>query len=145
MSTAVMSRTTVEPPNGLAPEVIPEPVVAPKRRSPKAKLVLAGLALTFAAVGTTMWLTGRGKETTDDAFVEGHVATVAARVQGQVVRVNVKDNQLVEVGTVLVEIDDRDAKVRLTTAEADLLSAKANLSSSETQLALTERNADAAY
>ena len=143
MSTAAMSRTIVETSNAAAPAPVLEPTVKPKKPRPKAKLVLAGLALTFTAVGTTMWLTGRGKETTDDAFVEGHVATVAARVQGQVVRVNVKDNQLVEVGTVLVEVDDRDAKVRLTTAEADLLSAKANLSSSETQLALTERNADA--
>jgi membrane fusion protein (multidrug efflux system) len=86
---------------------------------------------------------GRGKESTDDAFLEGHVATVAARIQGQVVSVNVKDNQLVEPGTVLVEIDDRDAKGHLATADADLLSAKASLSAAETQLALTEKNADA--
>lgn len=116
---------------------------AKPKPKPKAKLVLGGLVLAFAAIGTTVWATGRGKESTDDAFVEGHVATVASRIQGQVVRVNVKDNQLVEVGTVLVEIDDRDSKVRLATADADLLSAKASLSSSETQLALTEKNADA--
>jgi membrane fusion protein (multidrug efflux system) len=146
MSTAVMSRTVLEAPTDAPPALALDATdkkSAPNKPRPKAKLVLAGLALAFASVGTTMWLTGRGKESTDDAFVEGHVATVAARVQGQVVRVNVKDNELVEIGTVLVEIDDRDQKVRLVTAEADLLSAKASLSSSETQLALTEKNADA--
>jgi membrane fusion protein (multidrug efflux system) len=125
-----------------APPVSGANAAAPKKK-PKAKLVFVGLALTLGAVGTGVWLNGRGKESTDDAFVEGHVASVAARIQGQVVKVNVKDNQLVEPGMVLVEIDDRDAKVRLATAEADLLSAKASLSAAETQLALTEKNADA--
>jgi membrane fusion protein (multidrug efflux system) len=156
MTTAVMNRTPADGASAKAPTSEPgasqeapstaaSSIEAPvaKKKKPKAKLVFAGIALTLAAVGTGVWLTGRGKESTDDAFVEGHVATVAARVQGQVMKVNVKDNQLVEVGDVLVEIDDRDAKVRLVTAEADLLSAKASLSASDTQLALTERNADA--
>jgi membrane fusion protein (multidrug efflux system) len=145
MTTAVMNRTSV-PARGEAPPVSETETVTvsvtPKKK-PKAKLVLGGLALAFAGIGTTMWALGRGKESTDDAFVEGHVATVASRIQGQVVRVDVKDNQLVDVGTVLVEIDDRDAKVRLTTAEAELLSAKASLSSAQTQLALTEKNVEA--
>ena len=158
MTTAVMNRTPADgasakaltsepapPPSHEAPAHEAQGIEGPaaKKKRPKAKLVFAGIALTLAAVGTGVWITGRGKESTDDAFVEGHVATVAARVQGQVIKVNVKDNQLVEVGDVLVEIDDRDAKVRLVTAEADLLSAKASLSASETQLALTEKNADA--
>ncbi len=123
------------------PEVLPTAAV-PKKRA-KAKLVFAGLAIVIGGAGTVAWAAGRGKETTDDAFIEGHVASVAARIQGQVVHVNVKDNELVEVGAVLVEIDDRDAKVRLVTAEADLLSAKANSSAMETQLTLTEKNVDA--
>lgn len=112
----------------------------PKKRAP---FVFAGLVLAAAAIGGTVWVTGLGKESTDDAFVEAHVASVAARVQGQVLDVRVKDNELVEVGQVLVVLDDRDAKVRLTTAEADLLSAKANLSAQQTQLALTEKSVDA--
>lgn len=147
MSTTVMthreSKAVLPPPDASEdPEIMKREDPAPSKR-PKAPLVLAGLVLALSAVGATVWLAGRGKESTDDAFVEAHVASVAARIQGQVVKVNVKDNQLVEVGAVLVEIDDRDAKVRLTTVEADLLSAKANLSAMETQLALTEKNVDA--
>lgn len=116
---------------------------APAAKKPKAKIVLVTFAVVLAGAGTTAWAAGRGKQSTDDAFVESHVASVAARIQGQVLRVHVKDNQEVDVGTVLVELDDRDAKVRLTTAEADLLSARANLSAMQTQLALTEKNVDA--
>lgn len=137
--TAVMSRT------GGTEEAESAQVATPatSTKKPKAKIVLATIALVLTGAGTTAWAAGRGKQSTDDAFVESHVASVAARIQGQVVRVHVKDNQEVDVGTVLVELDDRDARVRLTTAEADLLSARANLAASQTQLALTEKNVDA--
>ncbi|HSO30911.1 MAG TPA: HlyD family secretion protein [Labilithrix sp.] len=119
-------------------------VAAPDaKKKPKAKLVFAGMAIAIAATGATVWAMGRGKESTDDAFVEGHVASVASRAQGQVVKVNVKDNQLVEVGAVLVEIDDREAKGAVRTTEADLQSAKANLVAVEVQLALTTKNVEA--
>ena len=138
MSTAVMeSETELE---RVEEADVRRAGAAPPKKRPKAKLVLGALAVTFATIGAAAWLAGRGKQSTDDAFVEAHVASVAARIQGQVVRVDVKDNQLVEVGDALVAIDDRDAKVRLATAEADLLSAKANLAAFETQLALTEKN-----
>jgi membrane fusion protein, multidrug efflux system len=139
MSTTALRRTA----ESEIGEDTARPTGASPAKRPKAKLVLAGLAVVLSSAGATVWLAGRGKESTDDAFVEAHVASVAARIQGQVVRVNVKDNQLVDVGTVLVEVDDRDAKVRLVTAEADLLSAKANLAAAETQLTLTEKNVDA--
>jgi membrane fusion protein (multidrug efflux system) len=113
----------------------------PKRK--RAPLVLGGLLVAAAVIGGTVWITGRGKESTDDAFVEAHVASVAARINGQVTAVHVKDNQQVNVGDLLIELDDRDAKVKLATAEADLLSAKANLAAMETQLALTEKNVTA--
>lgn len=137
--TAVMSRT-----GGKEEEAdqVATPAPAAGKR-PRAKIVLATIALVLTGAGTTAWAAGRGKQSTDDAFVESHVASVAARVQGQVTRVHVKDNQEVDVGTILVELDDRDARVRLTTSEADLLSARASLAAAQTQLALTEKNVEA--
>ncbi len=114
-----------------------------KPRRPRAKLLLAILAGTAAGVATVVWYLGRGTESTDDAFVEAHVANLASRIPGQVARVLVQDNQVVDAGDVLVELDDRDAKVRVDTAAADLESAKANLTSAETQLALTEKTVTA--
>ncbi|MBS2013220.1 MAG: HlyD family secretion protein [Deltaproteobacteria bacterium] len=143
-----MSRTGGEPqetsPQGEEPAAIGAPTApAASAKKPRAKIVLVTVAVVLGGAFTTMWATGRGKQSTDDAFVESHVASVAARIQGQVLRVHVKDNQEVDVGTVLVELDDRDARVRVATSEADLLSARANLAAMQTQLALTEKNVDA--
>jgi membrane fusion protein (multidrug efflux system) len=109
----------------------------------RAKTLLPILILAAGAVGTVVYAQGRGKESTDDAQLEGHVASVASRVTGQVARVLVQDNQLVHEGDVLVELDDADYLVRLDAARADLASAKAALLSAETQLALTEKTIDA--
>jgi membrane fusion protein, multidrug efflux system len=100
--------------------------------------------LTAAALGlgTLGFIAGHGKETTDDAEVEGHVASVAPRVSGQVKRVLVRDNQRVEAGAVLVELDDRDLAVKLEAAQADLEAARAELRSAETTLAVTIKNTD---
>jgi membrane fusion protein (multidrug efflux system) len=118
------------------------PAPAPPRRS-RAKILLPVLAGGAAIVAGVVWYLGRGKESTDDAFVEAHVANVAARIPGQVIAVRAKDNQQVNAGDILVELDDRDAKVRIDTGQADLESAQANLAAAETQLALTEKTADA--
>src|SRR5580704_15824497 len=50
-------------------------------------------------------------ESTDDAQVDGHVNSVSARISGHVTRLNVEDNQYVQAGTVLVEIDPADYQV----------------------------------
>jgi membrane fusion protein (multidrug efflux system) len=119
------------------------PAAPPPRKRPKAAIVLPVLVALIGIGGAAAWAHGRGRESTDDAFVEAHVANVAPRVQGQVARVHVKDNQEVAEGDVLVELDDRDQKVRLAAAKADLAAAKANVAAAEAQLALVERSVDA--
>lgn len=121
-----------------APEGSPGPVDAPPRKRTRllvVALVMAGLAL---AVGVPYYLVARQYESTDDAFIEGHVVPVAPRAAGQVVRVAVKDNQLVQAGDLLVEIDPADAKVRLDQASAAHLAAQARLAGAVVNLALTE-------
>jgi membrane fusion protein (multidrug efflux system) len=58
-------------------------------------------------------------ESTDDAQVDGHVNSISARISGHVVKLNVRDNQYVQAGTVLVEIDPADYKVAYDRAKAD--------------------------
>jgi membrane fusion protein (multidrug efflux system) len=118
-----------------------EPVASSKPRR-KALIVLPLLVALAAAAGAIAFLSGAGKETTDDAQIEGHVAYVAPHLAGQVKRVLVKDNQHVKAGDVLVELDDRDFKVRQASARADLAAAQAALHSSETQLAVTRKSVD---
>jgi membrane fusion protein (multidrug efflux system) len=119
------------------------PETPAKPKTSRAKILLPALIAVALAGGGAAYLVGRGTEATDDAQIEGHVVNVAARVGGQVARVVVKDNQLVEAGEVLVEIDDRDYAARLLGARADLASAEAGLAAARAQLALTERSVDA--
>ena len=131
-----------------APNAAPAPHAAPAaapeapavKKTSRAKIVLPMLVAIAATVGGVSYAHGLGHESTDDAQVEGHIVNVAARATGQVAHVLVHDNQLVEEGEVLLEIDDRDLQARLLGARADLASARAQLASANAQLALTERN-----
>jgi membrane fusion protein (multidrug efflux system) len=116
------------------------PAVTKRRRAP---FVLVGLLLAAGGVATYIYMSRLGKEKTDDAQVEAHVGSVAARVAGQVKRVLVRDNQEVKAGDLLVELDDRDQQVRLVAARADLAASTAQLRMAQTQLALTEKTAKA--
>ena len=119
------------------------PAVVPTAKRSKAKVVLPVLIGVAAVVGGGIYLHGRGKQTTDDAFVESHVASIAPRVPGQVLHVLVRDNQSVAAGDVLVELDERDATARAHAARADLASAEANLAAANAQLSLSEHSIDA--
>src|SRR5262245_39131268 len=70
---------------------------APNKAKPKlATYVLSGLVAVALGGGSIAYASGQNKESTDDAQVEGRVASVAARVAGQVKRVLVRDNQFVK-------------------------------------------------
>lgn len=69
-------------------------------------------------------------QSTDDAFVEGHIISIAPRVSGPVVKLLIKDNQEVKKGDLLLEIDPNDYIVALEQKEAKLLEAKAMLNAS---------------
>ena len=116
---------------------------AEKGKPKKAPKVMVGLFTLAALVGLTVWMLGRGKESTDDAQVEGHVVTVSVRTPGQVAKVLVNDNQMVKEGDVLVELDLDELKARLAAAKADRLAAAASLAVARAQLDLTERTAAA--
>src|SRR5580658_6747693 len=64
-------------------------------------------------------------ENTDDAQVDGHLNSISARISGHVIKLNVQDNQYVEAGTVLVEIDPADYQVAYDRAKADFEDAQA--------------------
>jgi membrane fusion protein (multidrug efflux system) len=64
-------------------------------------------------------------ESTDDAQIDGHINSVSARVSGHVIKLNVQDNQYVQAGTVLVEIDPADYQLAYDKAKADYADAQA--------------------
>jgi len=127
----------------MLPATAPTAAAPAVKKTRRATILLPALVLLAAGVGAGAYLHGVGVESTDDAQIEGHLVSVAARVPGQVKAVRVKDNQLVEAGEVLVELDDADYQAKLAGARADLASAEAALASARAQLALTERTIDA--
>ena len=72
-------------------------------------------------------------ESTDDAEVDGHLMPLSARITGYVIKVNVDDNQYVDAGTVLAEIDPRDYQVALDQANASARRCPSHRASSEYQ------------
>ena len=64
-------------------------------------------------------------ESTDDAQVDGHINSISARITGHVVKLNVDDNQYVQSGMVLLEIDPADYQVAYEKAKADFEDAQA--------------------
>jgi membrane fusion protein (multidrug efflux system) len=86
-------------------------------------LILAGLVILIGVF--FLWRYLGSYESTDDAQIDGHVNSVSARVSGHVLKLNVQDNQYVEKGTVLVEIDPADYEVAVAQAGAEYADAKA--------------------
>ena len=81
-------------------------------------------------------------KSTDDAFIEGHVITVAPRVSGPVLKLNIEDNQDVKKGDLLLEIDPNDYQAKLKETKAKLEEAKAALVSADNQVTKTLSDLD---
>src|SRR5580704_3513111 len=100
------------------------------RSSKRRRNILILLVLLAVAVGGVLfWRHLSTYESTDDAQVDVHLYPVSARISGYVSKVNVGDNQYVEKGTVLVEIDPKDYEVAVAQALANLASAEATAQS----------------
>ena len=85
---------------------------------------------------------------TDDAFIEGNIHTIAARVSGSVKTVLVHDNQQVKQGDILIELDPMDYRSRVEASRANLELQRANLRQAERELkrakALFDQDANSA-
>ncbi len=74
-------------------------------------------------------------KSTDDAFVEGHIISVAPRVSGPVIKLHIDDNQEVKKGDLLIEIDPTDYEVILKQKQSRLEEARAALKKAKSQTA----------
>ncbi len=133
MPGADAARPTVEP----TPLPIPAaaaPVVAKLRRG-RARLLLPAILLAAlgggGSYGWHWWTVGRFQETTDDAYLQADMVTVAPKVGGLVATVVVGDNQPVRAGDVLATVDDRDYRNALAQAQADVEKGEAQLAGYE--------------
>jgi membrane fusion protein (multidrug efflux system) len=102
------------------------------------KLLSTGAALVVLAgaawYGWDYWTVGQYLVSTDDAYVRADSTTIAPKVAGYLLEVLVKDNERIRTGQVLARIDDRDFKVALDQAAADVAAARATIASKQAQL-----------
>jgi membrane fusion protein (multidrug efflux system) len=114
----------------------------PTTRRPIRKILIASAVVLVLAAGGYkaygVWADGRHYESTDDAFVDGHVSQVAAQVSGRVTAITVEDNQMVVAGQPLLVIDPRDFDVRLKEMRAQRASTAAQIDQIKAQLELQQ-------
>jgi membrane fusion protein (multidrug efflux system) len=114
-----------------------------KFRVSKKTLIIGGIVLGIVLVaGILFWLHARNFESTDDAYTTAHVHDISARVAGTIERVNVDDNQVVKTGQPLVVLDQRDFKVALEQARAQLLQRKAVADQAQANLTHAQQDYD---
>jgi len=99
--------------------------------------------------GYDYWKVGQYQVSTDNAYVQADYTTIAPKISGYVTEVRVEDNQKVQAGRVLARIDDRDFRVALDQANADVEAAEATLRNLDAQIAqqqsvIDQTNADIA-
>ncbi|AWL99909.1 HlyD family secretion protein [Bradyrhizobium amphicarpaeae] len=99
-------------------------------------LATGGAIVLIAALigGLLYWLDARHYESTDDAFVAARSFSVASKVGGYVTDIPVTDNQHVSAGDLLAKIDERDYRIAIDQANAQVASAKANIANVEAQI-----------
>jgi membrane fusion protein (multidrug efflux system) len=131
-------------------DLLPGKIAAP---APAKKLNLRRLLLTGAALaallggawyGWDYWTVGQYQVSTDDAYVKADNTTIAPKVSGYLHQVLVGDNERVRAGQTLARIDDRDFKVALDQAKADVAAARAAISSKQAQLEVQQAVINAA-
>ncbi len=142
----VVPATTVEKPADSA--LSPPPGEKTHGKHGLRRLALGGVAL-IALVGIGYWghgywTVGRFQISTDDAYVKADSTTIAPKVSGYIAEVLVRDNEPVKAGQALARIDDRDFRVALDQAKADVEAARAAVVSKLAQLEAQQSAIDTA-
>jgi membrane fusion protein (multidrug efflux system) len=116
-------------------------VVSRPRRLPRwALFVLPAIAVV---VLLSWWLYAGHFESTDDAQIDGHLNAISARIGGTVLFINpkVENNQYVEAGTLLVELDPNDYQAALDHAKADFATKEGEERSAGVNVPITDTSA----
>jgi len=111
-----------------------------ERRKRRRNLIILIAVVVVAVASLLLWRYLSSYESTDDAQADVHLYPVSARVSGYVIRVDVNDNQWVNKGDLLVEIDPTDYQVALAQAQASLANAEATARSLNITVPITSVN-----
>src|ERR1700712_1987184 len=99
-------------------------------------IILAVVVIVIIIVAGIWWFATRNQVSTDDAYTDGDAVTIAPKVSGYVVVMNLGDNKFVHKGDLLIKIDPRDYQAQLDQANAQLGQAQAQLNAAQVQLGI---------
>ena len=102
------------------------------------KFAVIGVVLLIVLGAAFFFWRSTFVEDTDDAQVDGNLYQISSRIAGQVVKVTVDDNQTVQAGQLLAEIDPTDYQVALDQAQANLASAQAEYAQATVNVPITQ-------
>jgi membrane fusion protein, multidrug efflux system len=115
-------------------ETLPKPKL-------RRRLLMWSVPLLILGFGGYLWLTGGKSVTTDNAMIGAPVVSVTSEVSGQIVAVNVKENQIVQAGDLLFRIDDSPYRIAELQAQAAIANAQVQVA--EMQGTAASKDADA--
>ena len=129
---------------GGAPVPVSEPrtpaatAAAPAKPKGRRRIIALAVLLVLAVVGAIYYQHARQFQETDDAQIDGNITNLGPRVTGTVTTVNVRENQSVKAGDVLLEIDPTDLQVAVAQARAAVAQAQAQLQAEDPSVSITE-------
>jgi membrane fusion protein (multidrug efflux system) len=125
-------------PTPVPPEADAETEMEQPKSNRRGMIAVVVVVLVLVAAG--LWWHSTYTENTDDAQVNGHLIQVSSRIAGQVLKVDVEENQVVKAGETIAELDPRDYQVAVENAEAALASAQANAAAADVNVPITTVN-----
>ncbi len=111
-----------------------------KSRRPLVITIVAIVALLLVAGGVYYYLSSRGKASTDDAYTDGNIVAIAPQVSGQVISLDVNDNQFVHKGDPIIHIDPRQFTYSREQAKGALDANKAQVESQKLGVEIAKKN-----
>src|SRR5437899_1108360 len=144
-TTETVRTTPQTPPESRPHPASPSPLPSSERdlrwrrasRSPRFRRLLILILIVLLVVGFFLWRYFTSYESTDDAQIDGHLNAISARISGHVEKLLVDDNQYVNAGTPLVQIDPRDYQVAVDRAKADYADALAVAQAAQVNVPIT--------
>ncbi len=103
--------------------------------------VIIGIVILLV-VGFFIYRYVTSYESTDDAEIDGHINSISARISGHVISLNIRDNQYVKAGTVLIEIDPADYQLAYDQAKANYQDAEAAAIAAGVNVPITSVNTE---
>jgi membrane fusion protein (multidrug efflux system) len=108
----------------------------PKQKS-RRRFIIIAVVMVLIVGALLFWWRSTFYEDTDDAQINGHLIQISTRIAGQVIKINVDENEAIGAGTVIAELDPRDFEVAVEQDEANLQAAEAAYESAKVNVPIT--------